>query len=157
MCHEHRAGRWRTSFPGREEITTVEAVEFNVGRTGAVTPLARLKPVFVSGVTISNATLHNMDELARKDVRIGDQVIVRRAGDVIPEIVGVVLERRPRDARVVTLPTHCPVCGSDVIRPEGEAVARCTGGLFCSAQRKEAIRTLRRHAVRSISPVLAKS
>ena len=113
---------------------------FQVGRTGALTPVARLEPVFVGGVTVSNATLHNMDELQRKDVRIGDTVIVRRAGDVIPEVVGVVTDRRPDDARVVTLPRHCPVCGSDVERGEGEAIARCIGGLFCPAQRKEAIR-----------------
>lgn len=137
-----RAPRWAIAhkFPAREEMTVVEAVEFQVGRTGAVTPVARLKPVFVGGVTVSNATLHNMDELARKDVRVGDHVIVRRAGDVIPEIVSVIADRRPRGTRAVRLPRHCPVCGSDVIRPEGEAVARCTGGLFCSAQRKEAIR-----------------
>ena len=137
-----RAPRWALAhkFPAQEEITTVEAVEFQVGRTGAVTPVARLKPVFVGGVTVSNATLHNMDELDRKDVRVGDTVIIRRAGDVIPEVVSVLIERRPPRSRPVKLPRQCPVCGSDVIRPEGEAVARCTGGLFCSAQRKEALR-----------------
>jgi DNA ligase (NAD+) len=136
-----RAPRWAIAhkFPAQEELTTVEAVEFQVGRTGAVTPVARLTPVFVGGVTVSNATLHNMDEVARKDVHIGDTVIVRRAGDVIPEVVSVVAERRPADAKPVVLPGHCPVCGSDVIKPEGEAVARCTGGLYCAAQRKNAV------------------
>ena len=118
----------------------VRDVDFQVGRTGALTPVARLEPVFVGGVTVSNATLHNMDELQRKDVRIGDTVIVRRAGDVIPEIVGIVPDRRPPDARVIAMPRHCPVCGSDVERGEGEAIARCIGGLYCPAQRKEAIR-----------------
>jgi DNA ligase (NAD+) len=134
--------RWAIArkFPAQEEITRVEAVEFQVGRTGAVTPVARLQPVQVGGVTVSNATLHNLDEVIRKDVRIGDCVIVRRAGDVIPEIVRVIPEQRPPDARAIELPGQCPVCGSDVIRPEGEAVARCTGGLYCPAQRKEAIR-----------------
>lgn len=137
-----RAPRWAIAhkFPAEEELTIVEAVEFQVGRTGAVTPVARLKPVFVGGVTVSNATLHNIDELHRKDVRVGDTVILRRAGDVIPEIVAIVAERRPKHARPVRLPRRCPVCGSDVIRPEGEAVARCTGGLVCSAQRKESLR-----------------
>ena len=123
-------------FPASEEMTVLEEVDFQVGRTGALTPVARLKPVTVSGVTVSNATLHNMDEIARKDIRIGDTVIIRRAGDVIPEVVGVVLDKRPLDPRPVVLPTHCPVCGADVLREEGEAVARCTGGLFCSAQLK---------------------
>lgn len=137
-----RAPRWAVAhkFPAQEELTTVRDVVFQVGRTGALTPVARLEPVFVGGVTVSNATLHNMDEVQRKDVRIGDTVIVRRAGDVIPEIVGVVADRRPADARVVTLPRSCPECGSDVERGEGEAIARCVGGLFCPAQRKEAIR-----------------
>lgn len=137
-----RAPRWAIAhkFPAREEVTVVEAIEFQVGRTGAITPVARLRPVFVSGVTVSNATLHNMDELARKDVRVGDHVIVRRAGDVIPEVVGVIMERRPPQARPVEPPVHCPVCGSDVVRQDGEVVARCSGGLYCSAQRKEAIR-----------------
>lgn len=137
-----RAPRWALAhkFPAQEEMTVVNGIEFQVGRTGALTPVARLQPVFVGGVTVSNSTLHNMDELQRKDVRIGDTVIVRRAGDVIPEIVKVVLERRPPDARVVTLPMHCPVCGSDVVRLEGQVVARCVGGLVCAAQRKEAIR-----------------
>jgi DNA ligase (NAD+) len=137
-----RAPRWAIAhkFPAQEETTVVRAVEFQVGRTGALTPVARLEPVFVGGVTVSNVTLHNMDELARKDVRIGDTVVVRRAGDVIPEVVRVVPERRPPDARVVELPTQCPVCGSPVTRAEGEAVARCTGGLVCAAQRRESLR-----------------
>ncbi|MGB5104554.1 MAG: NAD-dependent DNA ligase LigA [Steroidobacteraceae bacterium] len=137
-----RAPRWALAhkFPAQEETTTVRDVEFQVGRTGALTPVARLEPVFVGGVTVSNVTLHNMDELARKDVRIGDTVVVRRAGDVIPEVVRVVTDLRPRGARVVELPERCPVCGSHVTRAEGEAVARCTGGLVCQAQRREAIR-----------------
>jgi DNA ligase (NAD+) len=137
-----RAPRWAVAhkFPAQEQLTVVRDVEFQVGRTGALTPVARLEPVFVGGVTVSNATLHNMDELQRKDVRVGDTVIVRRAGDVIPEIVAVVVDRRPSNARVVNLPSKCPECGSDIERAEGEAVARCIGGLFCPAQRKEAIR-----------------
>ena len=137
-----RAPRWATAhkFPAQEELTVVEAVEFQVGRTGALTPVARLKPVFVGGVTVSNATLHNMDELGRKDVRVGDTVYVRRAGDVIPEVVRVLPERRPEDAQPVGLPAACPVCGSAVVRPEGEVVARCSGGLVCGAQRKEGIK-----------------
>jgi DNA ligase (NAD+) len=137
-----RAPRWAVAhkFPAQEETTVVRDVEFQVGRTGALTPVARLEPVFVGGVTVSNVTLHNMDELARKDVRIGDTVVVRRAGDVIPEVVRVVPDLRPRNAREVELPSRCPVCGSHVTRAEGEAVARCTGGLVCSAQRREALR-----------------
>ncbi|MEZ5452712.1 MAG: NAD-dependent DNA ligase LigA [Thiothrix sp.] len=137
-----RAPRWATAhkFPAQEETTVLEDVEFQVGRTGALTPVARLKPVFVGGVTVSNATLHNMDEIERKDVRIGDTVIVRRAGDVIPEVARVIVERRPQNARQIEMPTHCPVCGSDVQRPDGEAVFRCTGGLYCPAQVKEAIK-----------------
>lgn len=123
-------------FPASEEMTEIEAVDFQVGRTGALTPVARLRPVSVAGVTVSNATLHNMDEIHRKDIRIGDTVIIRRAGDVIPEVVSVVLEKRPEVTEAIILPTHCPVCGADVIREEGEAIARCTGGLFCSAQLK---------------------
>lgn len=137
-----REPRWAVAhkFPAQEELTVVEAIELQVGRTGAITPVARLKPVFVGGVTVTNATLHNADEVARKDVRVGDTVVVRRAGDVIPEVVGVVLERRPPDTRPFAMPALCPVCGSRVIRPEGEAIARCVGGLYCRAQRKEAIR-----------------
>jgi DNA ligase (NAD+) len=137
-----RAPRWAVAhkFPAQEELTVVEDIEFQVGRTGAVTPVARLKPVTVAGVTVSNATLHNMDEIERKDVRIGDTVIIRRAGDVIPEVVQVVPDRRPKGAKKPALPTRCPVCGSDVLRVEGEAVARCSGGLYCNAQRREGIK-----------------
>lgn len=137
-----RAPRWAIAqkFPAQEELTRVEGIDWQVGRTGAVTPVARLEPVVVGGVTVSNATLHNIDELTRKDVRVGDTVIVRRAGDVIPEVVSVVSDRRPRSARRPALPANCPVCGSEVSRPEGEAVARCSGGLYCSAQRKEALK-----------------
>ena len=143
-----RAPRWATAhkFPAEEALTVVRGIEFQVGRTGALTPVARLEPVFVSGVTVSNVTLHNIGEVHRKDVRVGDTVIVRRAGDVIPEIVKVVLERRPEwpenpnKLPEVPLPETCPVCGSKVIQEEGEAVARCTGGFTCRAQRQEAIR-----------------
>jgi DNA ligase (NAD+) len=141
-------------FPAEEALTVVEAVEEQVGRTGAITPVARLRPVFVGGVTVTNATLHNQDEVSRKDVRVGDTVIVRRAGDVIPEVVSVVLERRPMrevagadlfspaqepEYPAYRLPACCPVCGSHIVKPEGEAIARCSGGLFCSAQRKQAL------------------
>ncbi|CAN7364153.1 NAD-dependent DNA ligase LigA [Cupriavidus necator] len=126
-------------FPAQEMTTIVEDIEVQVGRTGAITPVARLKPVFVGGVTVTNATLHNEDEIRRKDVHIGDTVIVRRAGDVIPEVVGVVTERRPADARAFVMPTACPVCGSHIEKLEDEAIARCTGGLICAAQRKQAL------------------
>jgi DNA ligase (NAD+) len=136
-----RAPRWAIAhkFPAEEALTVVKGIEFQVGRTGALTPVARLEPVFVSGVTVSNVTLHNIDEVHRKDVRVGDTVVVRRAGDVIPEIASVVLERRPEGTRQVELPSQCPVCASEVLRVEGEAVARCTGGFTCRAQRQEAI------------------
>lgn len=151
-----RAPRWAIAhkFPAEEALTLVEAIEEQVGRTGAITPVARLQPVFVGGVTVTNATLHNEDEVRRKDVRIGDTVIVRRAGDVIPEVVSVVLERRPMQPAAggdlfsqgeqpqypaYRLPTQCPVCGSHVVREEGEAIARCSGGLSCRAQRSQAI------------------
>jgi DNA ligase (NAD+) len=128
-------------FPAEEALTTVQAIDVQVGRTGAITPVARLNPVSVGGVTVTNATLHNEDEVRRKDVRVGDTVIVRRAGDVIPEVLAVVLERRPQpEPAVYELPKTCPVCGSHVVREEGEAIARCSGGLTCAAQRKEAIR-----------------
>lgn len=127
-------------FPAQEEMTLLNAVDFQVGRTGALTPVARLTPVHVGGVVVSNATLHNMDEIARKDVRIGDTVIIRRAGDVIPEVVSVVMAKRPSDAKQIVAPTRCPVCDSEVYRDEGEAVIRCMGGLFCAAQRKEALK-----------------
>ncbi len=135
-----RAPRWALAhkFPAEEEMTVMEDVIFNVGRTGALTPAAKLKPVFVGGVTVSNATLHNMDEIARKDLKIGDTVIVRRAGDVIPEVVAPVLEKRPANARDPVMPKECPVCGSPVVRLEDQAVYKCTGGhLRCKAQRAE--------------------
>ncbi len=137
-----KAPRWAVAhkFPAQEEMTTLLAIEVQVGRTGALTPVARLAPVLVGGVTVTNATLHNQDEIERKDVRVGDTVIVRRAGDVIPEVVGVVLSKRPPSTQAFTMPAQCPVCGSDVQRAEGESAMRCTGGLYCSAQRKEAFR-----------------
>jgi len=136
-----RAPRWAVAhkFPAEEAITTVEDITVQVGRTGAITPVARLEPVFVGGVTVTNATLHNEDEMLRKDIRIGDTVIVRRAGDVIPEVVSVLLEKRPKNAKQFNMPSLCPECDSHIERPEGEAIARCTGGLFCPAQRKQAI------------------
>ncbi|MGC9561128.1 NAD-dependent DNA ligase LigA [Brachymonas sp. M4Q-1] len=136
-----REPRWAVAhkYPPQEELTTVEAIDVQVGRTGKLTPVAKLAPVFVSGVTVTNATLHNEDEVHRKDVRVGDTVIVRRAGDVIPEVVGVVPDRRPAHTRVFHMPAHCPVCGSAVEREEGEVDVRCTAGLFCSAQRKQSI------------------
>ncbi|MDD5176202.1 MAG: NAD-dependent DNA ligase LigA [Sterolibacterium sp.] len=126
-------------FPAEEALTTVEAIEVQVGRTGALTPVARLAPVFVGGVTVTNATLHNEDEVRRKDVRVGDTVSVRRAGDVIPEVVAIVPEKRPILSAEFIMPKTCPVCGSAVEKPEDEAIARCTGGLFCRAQRKQAL------------------
>ncbi len=137
-----RAPRWAIAhkFPAQQEMTVIEDIEIQVGRTGALTPVARLTPVFVGGVTVSNATLHNQDEIERKDVRVGDTVIVRRAGDVIPEVVQVVLSKRPKNTHRFVMPTKCPVCQSEVERVEGNAVARCSGGLYCPAQRKEAIK-----------------
>ena len=136
-----REPRWAVAhkYPAQEELTTVLAIEVQVGRTGKLTPVAKLAPVFVGGVTVTNATLHNEDEARRKDVRIGDTITVRRAGDVIPEVVSVMLEKRLQDAQIFTMPSHCPVCDSLALRDEGEADYRCTGGLFCSAQRKQAI------------------
>ena len=137
-----RAPRWAIAakFPAQEEMTLLEGVDFQVGRTGALTPVARLKAVHVAGVMVSNATLHNMDEIARLGVKVGDTVIIRRAGDVIPQVVSVVLDRRTEAATDIIMPTHCPICDSSVEKIVGEAVARCSGGLYCGAQRKEAIK-----------------
>ncbi|MCK4609108.1 MAG: NAD-dependent DNA ligase LigA [Gammaproteobacteria bacterium] len=137
-----RAPRWAIAhkFPAQEEITEVLDIEFQVGRTGALTPVARLKPVFVGGVTISNATLHNIEEIERKDIRVGDTVVVKRAGDVIPKVVTVLLEKRLPYTTAVKLPRHCPVCGSEIVKADSEVVARCSGGLYCKAQQRESIK-----------------
>ena len=150
-----RAPRWAIAhkFPAEEALTTLLAIELQVGRTGALTPVARLEPVFVGGTTVSNSTLHNFDEVARKDLRPGDTVIVRRAGDVIPEVVGPVLDRRPAGAEPVALPDRCPDCGSPARREEGEAAIRCTGGLVCPAQRKEALRFFASRRVMNIEGI----
>ena len=136
-----REPRWAVAhkYPAQEQLTTVLSIDVQVGRTGKLTPVAKLAPVFVGGVTVTNATLHNEDEARRKDVRVGDTVVVRRAGDVIPEVVSVLLDERTRGAKIFTMPRSCPVCGSSAVREDGEADYRCTGGLFCGAQRKEAI------------------
>lgn len=137
-----RTPRWAIAhkFPAEEGVTVLEDVEFQVGRTGAITPVARLQPVKVGGVTISNATLHNMDEVDRLNLKVGDTVLIQRAGDVIPKVVSVILDKRPKKTKDIVLPDSCPACGSEIMQPEGEVVARCTGGLECSAQRKESIR-----------------
>ncbi|TAN50591.1 MAG: NAD-dependent DNA ligase LigA, partial [Methylococcaceae bacterium] len=137
-----RAPRWAIArkFPAEEATTRVLAIDVQVGRTGALTPVARLEPVFVGGVTVTNATLHNADEIQRKDVRVGDSVVVRRAGDVIPEVARVLMEQRPADSQPFVMPSRCPVCDSTVVAVEGEAILRCGGGLYCPAQHKEAVK-----------------
>lgn len=137
-----KSPRWALAhkFPAQEEMTLLETVDFQVGRTGAITPVARLAPIFVGGVTVTNATLHNMDEIQRKDIYIGDTVIVRRAGDVIPEVVRAVPDKRPPEPQPIIMPTHCPICSAEIIQLEGEAKARCSGGLYCPAQAKQAIK-----------------
>ena len=137
-----KAPRWATAhkFPAEEATTVVEAIDVQVGRTGSITPVARLKPVNVGGVTVTNATLHNEDEIRRKDVRVGDAVFVRRAGDVIPEVVKVIESKRPSGTQAFQMPSHCPVCGTKLVRIEGEAVLRCSAGLSCDAQLKEGIK-----------------
>jgi len=140
-----RAPRWAIAhkFAAQEEMTILLDIDVQVGRTGVLTPVARLEPVFVGGVTVTNATLHNQDEIDRKDIRVGDTVIIRRAGDVIPEVVSAVKSKRPARTKKFKLPLKCPVCGSEAIRLDDEAAMRCTGGLFCSAQQKEAIWLIR--------------